>query len=151
MKDTEVLDFLADRGGRARYVTSVCTGSLALGAAGLLKGYRAASHWAFRDLLSLFGAIPVAERVVVDRNRLTGGGVTSGIDFGLTLAAKMRDPGYAEMLQLVNEYDPQPPFHCGSPKTASPEVVHHVRRLFDPEIEAFRTVAVDSRKRLGIT
>src|SRR5205085_3492663 len=101
-QDDEVLSFLADRGSRARYVTSVCTGSLILGSAGLLKGYRATSHWAFRDLLPLLGAIPVAERVVEDRNRITGGGVTSGIDFGLVVSARMRDAHYAEMLQLVN-------------------------------------------------
>jgi cyclohexyl-isocyanide hydratase len=151
MRDPEVLEFLADRGSRARYVTSVCTGSLALGAAGLLKGYRATSHWAYRDLLSLFGATPAAERVVVDRNRITGGGVTSGIDFGLTLAAKMRDVRYAEMLQLVNEYDPQPPFHDGSPQTAAPEIVDHVRRVSAPGVQAFRSVALASRKRLGLT
>ena len=95
---------------------------LVLGAAGLLRGYRATSHWAFKDLLPLFGAIPTEGRVVEDRNRITGGGVTSGIDFGLALAARMRGKQYAEMLQLLNEYDPHPPFNSGSMKTAPAEV-----------------------------
>ena len=89
MRSPETLEFLADRGARARYVTSVCTGSLILGAAGLLRGYQATSHWATTHLLPHFGAEPTAGRVVIDRNRITGGGVTAGIDFGLTLLAEM--------------------------------------------------------------
>lgn len=116
MPDDEVLSFFADRGSRARYFTSVCTGSLVLGCAGLLKGYRATSHWAFRDLLPLLGATAVHERVVDDRNRITGGGATSGIDLGLTLSARMRGVRYTEMLQLINEYDPHSPFHAGTPR-----------------------------------
>ena len=118
MNDTEVVDFLHDRGQRARYVTSVCTGSLLLGAAGLLRGYRATSHWTVRELLPLFGADPVVQRVVEDRNRITAGGVTAGIDFGLQVAARLRSEQYAQMLQLMLEYDPQPPFHAGSPEGA---------------------------------
>ena len=123
MSDTEVLDFLADRAATAKYITSVCSGSLLLGAAGLLKGYKATSHWAVRDSLSGFGAEPVEARVVVDRNRITGGGVTAGIDFGLVLLAKLRGDDAAKLTQLAMEYDPDPPFQAGSPKTAEPDIV----------------------------
>jgi cyclohexyl-isocyanide hydratase len=123
MNDAEVLAFLADRGPKSKYVTSVCSGSLLLGAAGLLKGYRATSHWAARDGLSAFGAIPTDARVVVDRNRITGGGVTAGIDFGLVLLAKLRGDDAAKLTQLAMEYDPEPPFQAGSPKTAGPAIV----------------------------
>ena len=118
MNDQEVLTFLADRGSRARYVTSVCTGSLVLGVAGLLKDYDATCHWRFRDLLPLVGARPVEQRVVIDRNRVTGGGVTAGIDFGLVLASRLRGREAAETLQLYNEYDPHPPFAAGNPVMA---------------------------------
>jgi cyclohexyl-isocyanide hydratase len=118
MDDDEILSFLADRASSARYVTSVCTGSLVLGAAGLLKGYRATSHWRFRYLLTIFGATPVEERVVADRNRITGGGVTAGIDFGLVIASRLRGRQAAEVLQLYNEYDPHPPFAAGTPAVA---------------------------------
>lgn len=149
MSDAEVLDFLADRGQRARYVTSVCTGSLVLGAAGLLRGYRATSHWTVCDLLPLFGAEPVTQRVVEDRNRITGGGVTAGIDFGLHLAAKLRDKHYAEMLQLVLEYNPQPPFHAGSPAGAGEALVAHVQKMRAPAVEAARQAALAVQKRLA--
>jgi transcriptional regulator GlxA family with amidase domain len=121
MQDPAVMRFLEDRGKRARYVTSVCTGSLLLGAAGLLDGYRATSHWTTRDLLRIFGAIPVNERVVQDRNRITGAGVTAGIDFGLTLVGSLRDKLYAESVQLLAEYAPDPPFNAGTPEQAPPE------------------------------
>jgi cyclohexyl-isocyanide hydratase len=147
MHDPEVLDFLHDRGQRAKYVTSVCTGSLVLGVAGLLRGYRAASHWAVRDLLPLLGAEPVAERVVEDRNRITGGGVTAGIDFGLRLAARLRDEQYARMLQLVLEYDPRPPFHAGTPESAGTELTNHVRDRMAPGVEAMRQAALAAQKR----
>ena len=111
----------------ARYVTSVCTGSLVLGAAGLLKGYKSACHWAWRDMLPAFGAIPVAERVVRDRNRISGGGVTAGIDFGLTVAAELAGEEAAKSIQLVLEYDPQPPFDSGSPEKAGVERVKRIR------------------------
>ncbi len=132
MQDAETLDFLADRGRRAKYVTSVCTGSLVLGAAGLLRGYKATSHWAFRDVLSALGATPTPGRVVEDRNRITAGGVTAGIDFGLGLAAKLRSHAYAEMLQLAFEYDPHPPFHAGTPETAPKMIDAHMRSMYDP-------------------
>ncbi|KQT93367.1 thiamine biosynthesis protein ThiJ [Methylobacterium sp. Leaf469] len=120
--DHATLAFMADRGSRATYVTSVCSGSLILGAAGLLKGFRATSHWSCRDALAGFGAIPTDARVVRDRNRITGAGVTAGLDFGLTMVAEMRDRTYAECCQLMSEYDPDPPFKAGSMKTAPPEV-----------------------------
>lgn len=142
MSDAEVMDFLSDRGQRARYVTSVCTGSLVLGAAGLLRGYRATSHWTVCELLPLFGAEPVTQRVVEDRNRITGGGVTAGIDFGLHLAAKLRDKHYAEMLQLLLEYDPQPPFQAGNPKGAGEMITAHVQKMRAPAVEAARQAAL---------
>lgn len=121
MGNPEVLDFLADRGSRAKWVTSVCTGSLILGAAGLLDGYRATSHWAVADLLPTLGATPSTDRVVTDRNRMTGGGVTAGIDFGLSLAKEMTDEETARRIQLIMEYSPQPPFENGTPEEAGPE------------------------------
>ena len=128
-KDPVTLAFVRDRGSRAKYVTSVCSGSLILGAAGLLKGYQATSHWSCRDALAGFGAIPTDARVVRDRNRITGAGVTSGLDFGLAMVAEMRDQTYAECTQLMSEYDPHPPFDAGSVKTAPPEVVKPMMEL----------------------
>lgn len=130
MADAEVLAFLARQGEQARYVTSVCSGSLLLGAAGLLKGYRSACHWAFRDALPMFGAEPVAERIVRDRNRMSGGGVTAGIDFGLALAAELAGEDVAKEIQLFVEYNPAPPFDAGSPESAGPELEARVRALF---------------------
>lgn len=130
MADTDVLAFLARQGAQARYVTSVCSGSLLLGAAGLLKGYRSACHWAFREALPMFGAEPVAERVVRDRNRISGGGVTAGIDFGLTLAAELAGEEVAKEIQLFVEYNPAPPFTAGSPEGAGPELEARVRAIF---------------------
>jgi cyclohexyl-isocyanide hydratase len=127
MHDDEVLDWVRSVGGQAQWVTSVCTGSLILGAAGLLRGYRATSHWAWRDYLKLFGAEPVAERVVFDRNRVTGGGVTAGIDFALALTAKIRGEEFAKAIQLGLEYDPHPPFDAGSPDSAGEELIEVVR------------------------
>ena len=120
--DSATIAFMADRGARAKYVTSVCSGSLILGAAGLLKGYKATSHWACLDALAGFGAIPTDARVVRDRNRITGAGVTAGLDFGLAMVAQLRDRTYAECTQLVDQYDPEPPFNAGSMKTAPAEV-----------------------------
>jgi len=127
MNDHETLDFLREQAKTARYVTSVCTGSLVLAAAGLLDGYRATTHWMSHDLLAAFGAIPVAERVVKDRNRITGGGVTAGIDFGLSVVAELCGEAVARTVQLNLEYDPQPPFDSGSPRTADPSVVERAR------------------------
>ncbi|WP_343552985.1 DJ-1/PfpI family protein [Pantoea sp.] len=121
MDDVETLDFIRRMAENAQWVTSVCTGSLVLGAAGLLQGYRATSHWGSLDQLSLLGATPVAERVVRDRNRITGAGVTSGIDFALTVAETLFGRDVAENIQLQMEYDPAPPFNSGSPRSASAE------------------------------
>jgi cyclohexyl-isocyanide hydratase len=123
MQDQEVLDFLARAGSTARYVTSVCTGSVILGMAGLLDGYRAASHWAFYEPLEALGIAPSHERVAVDRNRISGGGVTAGIDFGLTLLEKLKGRDAAEFTQLALEYDPAPPFSAGHPRTSRPQII----------------------------
>ena len=123
INDEEMLAFLRKQAEGAKYVTSVCTGSLVLGAAGLLKGYRAATHWTAMEFLSSFGAIPTRTRVCVDRNRVTGGGVTAGIDFALTLVSLLTDRQTAEAIQLRLEYNPAPPFNSGSPDTAPPEVL----------------------------
>jgi len=120
MEDETVLAWVRQVGEQAKWVTSVCTGSLILGAAGLLDGYRAGCHWAWREHLSLFGAEPVAERVVFDRNRVTGGGVTAGIDFAFALTAAVRGEAHARLIQLALEYDPAPPFDSGSPERADP-------------------------------
>lgn len=120
MKEADAMAWLRKIGAEADWVTSVCTGSLILGAAGLLKGYQATSHWAWHDALSLFGAIPTKGRTVFDRNRVTGGGVTAGIDFALALMAKIRGEDHARAVQLTLEYDPSPPFDAGSPEKAGP-------------------------------
>jgi cyclohexyl-isocyanide hydratase len=127
MEDAEVLDWLRGQAQSVRYLTSVCTGSLVLGAAGLLRGKRATSHWASRDLLAKFDAIPTPGRVVRDGNLFTGGGVTAGIDFALTAVAEMAGPKTAQEIQLQIEYAPDPPFDAGVPETAPPEVVAAVR------------------------
>ena len=126
IQDEDVLAWLRHVGGEAQWVTSVCTGSLILAAAGLLKGYRATSHWAWRDYLGLFGAVPVAERVVFDRNRVTGGGVTAGIDFALALVAAIEGEENARAIQLGLEYDPHPPFDSGTPDKAGEDLVRRV-------------------------
>lgn len=122
LSDGETLDFLRRQAQGARYVTSVCTGSLVLGAAGLLKGRRAACHWMSREMLSAFGAIPDPSRVVVDGNIVSGGGVTAGIDFALTVAGELFGADVAKSIQLAIEYNPQPPFDAGSPEGAGPEI-----------------------------
>ena len=147
LDDDEILSFLADRGSRARYVTSVCTGSLVLGAAGLLKGYDATCHWKFRDLLPQYGAKPVEERVVTDRNRVTGGGVTAGIDFGLVIASRLRGRQAAEILQLYNEYDPHPPFTAGTPTLAPAATKAAVDRALAPAYEQARAAGERVRER----
>ncbi len=119
----QALDWVRQVGGEATWVTSVCTGALVLGAAGLLRGYRATTHWAWHDLLSLFGAEPVQARTVIDRNRVTGGGVTAGIDFALTLMARIAGEDHARAVQLALEYDPAPPFDTGTPAKAGPGLV----------------------------
>ena len=127
MDDQETLDFLRHQATNAKWITSVCTGSLILGAAGLLQGYQATCHWASRDQLSLFGADPSDSRVVVDRNRVTGAGVTAGIDFALQLVALAFDERTALSIQLALEYEPSPPFWSGTPQHASAELVADAR------------------------
>ncbi len=146
LTDRALLDFLSMQGESARYVTSVCTGALLLGAAGLLRGYRATTHWMSLDLLHLFGATPVSERVVRDRNRITGAGVTAGIDFALVLAADLFGDAEAERIQLAIEYDPHPPFDSGSPRTAAAEVRDAVLSASEPSL-AQRRVAIEASLR----
>ncbi len=150
MNDPRVLDFVKKKGEHARWVTSVCTGSLVLAGAGLLNGYKATSHWGVKHLLPLMGAIVTEERVVVDRNRITGGGVTAGIDFGLTLLEKLQGREVAEAVELVIEYTPQPPFNVGSPDLAGPnrmKIAMEQRKDVDKlALEA----AEMARKRLGV-
>ena len=145
MNDEEVLSFLRTQAEAARYVTSVCTGSTVLAAAGLLQGYRAATHWSARDALALLGATPSRDRVCIDRNRVTGGGVTAGIDLALTLVAQMIDRPTAEAIQLGIEYNPAPPFNSGSPETAPPEVLAMMKERMAPSqvrrIEAAKRAA----------
>lgn len=129
--DDEAVDWIAQVGASAHWVTSVCTGSLILGGAGLLRGYRATTHWAWHDMLPLFGAVPVAERVVRDRNRVTGAGVTAGIDFALSLTALLRGEDHARAVQLGLEYDPSPPFDAGSPASAGDALVAGFKARMD--------------------
>lgn len=132
----------------ARFVTSVCTGSLALGAAGLLKGKRAACHWAWRDLLTQFGAVPDPARVVRDGNVMTGGGVTAGIDLALTVVAELAGEREAQMIQLVLEYAPAPPFDSGRPETAPTEILAATQARLEPLIAKRRADAAEAARRL---
>jgi cyclohexyl-isocyanide hydratase len=125
--DSVAIAFLADRGSRARWVCSVCTGALLLGAAGLLRGYRASVHWGARDALSQFGAEPSDERVCIDRNRLTGGGITAGIDFGITVAGHWAGESTGRLIELIMEYAPQPPYGTGRPDLADEQTLAAAR------------------------
>ena len=127
MRDPEVLEWLRSAHAGSTWTTSVCTGALVLGAAGILDGKRATTHWAFLDRLSEFGAEPVAERVVEDGKVITAAGVSAGIDMALTLAARIAGDEVAQAIQLGIEYDPDPPFDAGSPSKASSEVIGMVR------------------------
>ncbi len=147
MQDREVLAWLQKVAANADWVTSVCTGSLVLGAAGLLKGYKSACHWASVDQLAFFGATPVRQRIVEDRNRFSGGGVTSGIDFALALAARIRGEDHAKFIQLAIEYDPHPPFDAGSPDKVSPDILRRYHALIEkavPDREAKVKAIADS-------
>jgi cyclohexyl-isocyanide hydratase len=150
MEDEEALGFLRQQAAGAKYVTSVCTGSLVLGAAGLLKGRRATCHWSALEHLKLLGAIPVSEKVVVDGNIVTGAGVTSGIDFALQLAAMLESEEVAREIQLQIEYDPMPPFDTGSPKTAPREMVEKLKARGAKLYEARKEVAARVAKKLGV-
>jgi cyclohexyl-isocyanide hydratase len=141
LNDEEVLEFLRKQAKNAKFITSVCTGSLVLGAAGLLRGYRAATHWTAMEHLAAFGATPTKTRVCIDRNRVTGGGVTAGIDFALTLVSILRDEKTAQAIQLGLEYNPAPPFNAGSPDTAPAEVVAQAKERIAPN-QARRAEAV---------
>lgn len=153
MEDEATLAWVRQVARDAAWVTSVCTGSLVLAAAGLLTGYRAACHWASREQLAWFGAEPVAERVVFDRNRVTGGGVTAGIDFGLALTAAIRGADHAKFVQLSLEYDPHPPFDSGSPDRADAAMVaqYHARvaQLAPGRAEQVRAIAERMKEAAG--
>ena len=153
VNDEEVLDFVRRQADGAKYVTSVCTGSLVLGAAGLLRGYRAATHWSARDALPAFGAIVSEERVCIDRNRITGGGITAGIDFALTLVSMLIDRPTAEAIQLRMEYNPAPPFASGSPDTAPAAVLALMRDRMAPgqarRLEAVNRAAARLTRRVA--
>lgn len=149
LEDQLFLGFLRSQAKAAQYLTSVCSGSLLLGAAGLLRGYRAATHWLSMDLLAAFGAIPVKQRVVIDRNRITGGGVTAGIDFGLVVAAQLAGEEVAKRIQLMLEYNPMPPFDAGSPDRAEPAVVAAVRAQGAKYLDARREIVRRAAARLS--
>lgn len=148
MSDDETLNFVRQMAAGAQWITSVCTGSLVLGAAGLLQGYRATSHWGSLDQLSLFGATPVAQRVVHDRNRITGAGVTSGIDFALAVADTLFGRDVAETIQLQMEYDPAPPFNSGSPRSATAERLAQAQAQMRDFIAQRRTASEAAAERL---
>ncbi len=144
LRDAELIGFLQRQAETARYMTAVCTGSLLLGAAGLLEGYEATTHWAYHELLTRCGATAVKRRVVVDRDRVTGGGVTAGIDFALRLVAELSDEATARTIQLSLEYDPEPPFRAGTPALAGEELTARVRQLFEPSRQQYEdSCAVD--------
>jgi len=151
LEDEEVLGFLRQSAGRARCVLSVCTGALLLGAAGLLQGRRATTHWASFHLLAHFGATPVDERVVVDGNLVTAAGVTAGFDGALVVAALLRGDRAAQEIQLFLQYAPEPPFASGTPATAPPEVVAAVRAEMREVVEARRKAAERIARKLGVT
>ena len=140
MEDREIVDFVKRQAKGARYVTSVCTGAFILGAAGLLEGRKATTHWRYHDHLAAFGAEPVQARVVRDGNLFTGGGVTAGIDFAFTIAVEIAGQAFAEAIQLGLEYDPRPPVQSGSPDTASEAVRGAVEQRFGPRVQAFAEV-----------
>ncbi len=136
-----MVEFVRDKGGSARYITSVCAGCLILGAAGLLDGYKSACHWLMSDQLAAFGAIAVDERVVIDRNRISGGGVTAGVDFGFQVASELCGEEVARQLQLMLEYQPQPPFDI-TVQNAPPELISRMRVDAEPWLRK-RAAAVE--------
>jgi cyclohexyl-isocyanide hydratase len=150
MDDEQIIPFVRAQGERAKFVTSVCTGSLVLGAAGLLKGYKAGTHWMSRDQLTYFGALPVAKRIVVDRNRITGGGVTAGIDLALYVASLIRDEPTARAIQLALEYNPKPPFNSGSPEGAGPEAAAAARQRAAAMLSERLAATKRAAQRLGL-
>lgn len=149
LEDESLRDFLRRQSETVEWLAAVCTGSLILGVAGLLQGYRATTHWRYRECLADLGAIPVQKRVVVDRNRITAAGVSAGIDMGLFLAALLAGERVAQTIQLQMEYDPHPPFQSGSPERADPEVVEALEAetatLFEERRALIRRIAAASR------
>jgi cyclohexyl-isocyanide hydratase len=135
LNDASHLQFLRKQGITAQYITSVCTGALLLAAAGLLNGYKATTHWRSLELLKMFGVETIDERVVADKNRITGGGVTAGIDFALMLAAIVGGADEAMLCQLNMEYAPQPPFDSGSPATASAHIIEKAKQMTAVQFE----------------
>ncbi len=150
MDDEIVLAFIREQAASAKYLFSVCTGALLCGAAGLLRSKKATTHWASHHLLQYFGAIPVDARVVVDGNLITAAGVTSGIDGALRVAALLRGERVAQTIQLCLEYDPEPPFPVGSPRTAPREMVEAARNIYRPLTETRLMSAKRAAARLGI-
>lgn len=138
INDPALMAFVKSQAAKAQYVTSVCTGAFILGAAGLLKGKRATTHWAYHDELAAVGAVPVKERVVRDGNIFTGGGVTAGVDFAFTLMAEIAGEAHARAVQLGIEYDPAPPFDAGAPAKAAPSALSSVTARYAPRLAAFR-------------
>jgi cyclohexyl-isocyanide hydratase len=151
MEDEEVLQFLRTQAAGAELVTSICTGSLLLAAAGLLTGYKSTCHWLSMDQLEQFGVQTVPERVVVDRNRITGAGVTSGLDFAFTVVATLRGEDVAKSIQLMMEYDPAPPFDSGHPRVAAPALVERVRVSASAMLDRRRAVSARVAARLKST
>lgn len=137
--DRETIDFVRSQARQAKYVTSVCTGAFILGAAGILRGRRATTHWAFADLLPMVGATHEKARIVKDGNVITAGGVTSGIDFGLSVIAEIAGEDVAKAIQLGVEYDPAPPFNCGHPDRASPGIAESLASRYGPMTSAYRS------------
>jgi len=146
MQDAETIAFVKREAARAKYVTSVCTGAFILGAAGVLKGKKATTHWAYHDELRRVGATPVKARVVRDGNIFTGGGVTAGIDFAFTVAAEVAGEEVAKAIQLGLEYDPAPPIDAGAPNKAAPQTVKALTDRYAPRLEAFRDALENARK-----
>lgn len=149
MSDPEAIAFLQHQAKTARYLTSVCTGSLVLGAAGLLRGYRATTHWVTHDILARLGATPVRARVVEDRNRITAAGVTAGLDIAFVIAARLAGENYAKAEMLNIEYDPDPPFRAGNPEAAGELVTGAMTRMYGPLTRAFERTATEAAKRFG--
>jgi cyclohexyl-isocyanide hydratase len=150
MKDAEILNFLKQQSRTVQYVTSVCTGSMILAAADLLRGYKATCHWAFRDQLTMLGAEVIPQRVVIDRNRVTGAGVTSGIDLAFMLVGLLCGEEVAKMAQLMMEYSPEPPFNAGTPETAGEQVVQPLMEFGKPLLDAFLAQTRDTAVQLEL-
>ncbi|HNV73145.1 MAG: DJ-1/PfpI family protein [Gemmatimonadaceae bacterium] len=149
MRDQELHAFLRKQAETARFITSVCTGSLVLGSAGLLRGYKATTHWVTHDILAQLGATPVKSRVVEDRNRITGAGVTAGLDLAFVITSRLTGETYAKAEMLNVEYDPNPPFRAGTPKEAGKVVTGALSRMYEPLVGGMRAAATDASKRFG--